>query len=240
MENSKYPYFTTNRTTVLYCASMRRDKQIAIDLRRQGKSYREIEKALKISRGTLSAWFKGQDWADEISKKNSQKQWALGHEKMKRLNMMRRVKFAFNYGLAEEEAVKEFEVYKNEPLFWAGLMIYAGEGDKKSPNVTRVSNSESHLHKIWLKFGLKYLRVEEGMVRFNVLIYPDLDQENTEKYWSNETGIPRTQFHKTQTIQGKETTKKLQNGVGISILSSRVAIKKKLLKWLKLVEMHEF
>lgn len=219
---------------------MRHDKQIAIDLRRQGKSYREIEKALKISRGTLSAWFKGQDWANEISKKNSQKQWALGHEKMKRLNMMRRVKFAFNYGLAEEEAVKEFEVYKKEPLFWAGLMIYAGEGDKKSRNITRVSNSESYLHKIWLKFGLKYLKAEGKMIRFNVLIYPDLDKNTTEEYWARETGIPRTQFHKTQTIQGKEAVKKLQNGVGISILSSRVVIKKKLLKWLKLAENYDF
>ena len=122
--------------------------------------------------------------------------------------MMRRVKFAFTYGLAEEEAVREFEVYKNDPLFWAGLMIYAGEGDKKSPNVTRISNSESHLHKIWLKFGLKYLGVNESMVRFSVLIYTDTNQDSTEKYWSNETGIPRTQFHKTQTIQGNEGTKK--------------------------------
>ena len=219
---------------------MRRDKQKAIDLRKEGGSYRDIAKELKVSKGTLSAWFKGQEWSDQISKSNIEKEHARAPEKMKRINMMRRVKFAFTYGVAEEEAVREFEVYKNEPLFWAGLMIYAGEGDKKSPNVTRVSNSESHLHKIWLKFGLKYLGVEESMVRFNVLIYPDLDQENTEEYWSNETGIPRTQFHKTQTIQGKETTKKLQKGVGISILSSRVAIKKKLLKWLKLAEMHEF
>lgn len=219
---------------------MRRDVQKAIELRKQGKSYREIQKELRISKGTLSKWFKGEAWSVEISKTNTEKVRSLAHDKMKRINMMRRVKFAFTYGLAEEEAVREFEVYKNDPLFWAGLMIYAGEGDKKSPNVTRISNSESYLHKIWIRFGTKYLKIDKNMLRFNVLIYPDIDQENTEKYWSNEIGIPRTQFHKTQTIQGKETTKKLQNGVGISILSSRVAIKKKLLKWLKLAEGYNF
>lgn len=219
---------------------MRRDKQKAIDLRRQGRSYRDIVKELKVSKGTLSAWFKGQEWSDQISKSNIEKEHSRAPEKMKRINMMRRVKFAFTYGVAEEEAVREFKVYKNEPLFWAGLMIYAGEGDKRSSSMTRVSNSESYLHKIWLEFGLKYLKAEQKMVRFNVLIYPDLDQETTEEYWSKETGIPRTQFHKTQTIQGKETTRKLQNGVGISILSSRVVIKKKLLKWLKLAENYDF
>lgn len=219
---------------------MRRDKQIAISLRKQGKSYTEIIQELGVSRGTLSSWLKGEEWAKEISLSNSKKQWALGQEKMKRMNMMRKVKLAFTYGVAEEEATKEFEVYKKEPLFWAGLMIYAGEGDKKSANILRLSTPEVYLHKIWLSFGKEYLKIESNQLRFGVLVYADQSTESGESYWSEAVGIPRSQFHKTQTLQGKEGTKKLQNGVGISILSSRVIIKKKLLKWLKLAEMHNF
>jgi hypothetical protein len=233
LENSKYPYFTTNRTTVLYYNSMRRDKQIAIDLRRQGKSYREIEKALKISRGTLSAWFKGQDWANEISKKNSQKQWALGHEKMKRLNMMRRVKFAFNYGLAEEEAVKEFEVYKNEPLFNAGLMLYVGEGEKASKPALRVANSDFDVHRVYIRFLERYLKVNHQKVRIFLHIYPDLDEKTCIDRWSKELNLNHSQFYKTQRIQGKDMKRKLQFGVGTTIISS-TALKRKLFVWIKL------
>ncbi len=212
---------------------MRRDRQIAIDLRKQGKSYREIMKELKISKGTLSKWFRGEEWAKEISEKNSQKQRALGHEKMKRLNMVRRVKFAFNYGLAEEEAVKEFEVYKNEPLFHAGLMLYVGEGEKASRPALRIANSDFEVHRVFIHFLSKYFGIDRAKVRIFLHLYPDLDEKMCIDRWSKELNLDNSQFYKTQVIQGRETKRKLQFGVGTTIISS-TALKRKLFIWIKL------
>lgn len=212
---------------------MRRDVQKAIELRKQGKSYREIQNDLHISKGTLSKWFKGKTWSDEISRTNTEKVRSLAHDKMKRINMMRRVKFAFTYGLAEEEAVREFEVYKNEPLFNAGLMLYVGEGEKSSKPALRIANTDFQVHKVFIQFLSRYFGIDRSRVRIFLHIYPDLDEKVCIEKWAEELGLNHSQFYKTQRIQGKDTKRKLQFGVGTTIISS-TAFKRKLFVWIKL------
>jgi len=134
------------------------------------------------------------------------------------------------------EASKEFLLFRNESLFIAGLMIYAGEGDKRNQNNSRITNSEFYLHKIFINFAIKYLKIKRENIKISLILYPDLDVEGCVAKWSNELDIPKSNFYKTQIIQGKEKTKKLQYGVGISIISSTVVVKKKILKWLEVCE----
>lgn len=42
---------------------MRQDKETAKNLRKLGKSYREIEEELGIPRSTLSDWFGSEEWS---------------------------------------------------------------------------------------------------------------------------------------------------------------------------------
>jgi hypothetical protein len=140
------------------------------------------------------------------------------------------------YEEVAKEAEKEFILFKKEPLFTAGLMIYAGEGDKRNQNNSRISNSEFYIHKIFINFALKYLKINKENIKISLILYPDLGVEECISKWSNELDIPRLNFYKTQIIQGKEKTKKLQYGVGISIISSTVVVKKKILKWLEICE----
>ncbi|MBP6856173.1 MAG: helix-turn-helix domain-containing protein [Candidatus Pacebacteria bacterium] len=212
---------------------MRRDKQKAIDLRKEGRSYRDIAKELKVSKGTLSAWFKGQEWSDQISKSNIEKEYSRAPEKMKRINMMRRVKFAFTYGVAEEEAVREFEVYKNEPLFNAGLMLYVGEGEKASKPALRIANTDFEVHKVFIQFLTRYFGIGRARVRIFLHLYPDLDEKICIDKWAKELNLNQSQFYKTQRIQGKDMKRKLQFGVGTTIISS-TALKRKLFVWIKL------
>ncbi len=212
---------------------MRRDKQKAIDLRKEGRSYRDIAKELKVSKGTLSAWLKGQEWSDQISKSNIEKEHARAPEKMKRINMMRRVKFAFTYGVAEEEAVREFEVYKNEPLFNAGLMLYVGEGEKASKPALRIANTDFEVHKVFIQFLTRYFGIDRARVRIFLHLYPDLDEKVCVDKWAKELSLNQSQFYKTQRIQGKDLKRKLQFGVGTTIISS-TALKRKLFVWIKL------
>lgn len=212
---------------------MRRDKQKAIDLRKEGRAYRDIAKELKVSKGTLSAWFKGQEWSDQISKSNIQREYSRAPEKMKRINMMRRVKFAFTYGVAEEEAVREFEVYKNEPLFNAGLMLYVGEGEKASKPALRIANTDFEVHKVFIQFLTRYFGIDRARVRIFLHLYPDLDEKVCIDKWAKELSLNQSQFYKTQRIQGKYLKRKLQFGVGTTIISS-TALKRKLFVWIKL------
>lgn len=219
---------------------MRKDKEVAFILRKEGKSYREIQREINISRSTLCDWFKNEEWSAHVKNKNNKINVVLSKERLSKLNDGRSRMLVEKYKQVEIDAEKEFQIFKKDPLFMAGLMIYAGEGDKKSQNMSRISNSEFYIHKIFIKFAIKYLNIKRENIKIGLILYPDLDIEECLDKWSEELDINKLNFHKTQIIKGKEKTKKLQYGVGISIISSIVIVKKKILKWLELSSKLEF
>lgn len=219
---------------------MRHDRQKAIDLRKQGKSYKEIQEELRISKGTLSLWFKGEEWAKDISLLNKNKERIRANERMKKLNMIRRTKFAFTYAVAEEEAEKEFDLHKRDTLFWAGLMLYAGSGDTHSRNIVSLRHEDMSLHKIMIQFAVTYLDLKKEGMKCKVLVSPVNDDREVASSWSSSLCISVSISHKAQSYQAKNSHKKLQNSSGISILSTRVVVKKKLLRWIALAESHHF
>ncbi len=212
---------------------MRKDKEKVFELRRKGKSYREIQKEVDISRATLCAWFKGVEWSKHIESRNINNNIALSTERIRRLNEGRQEKLSAQYEVIQNKAAEDYKVFKTQPLFMAGLMIYAGEGDKVNRGLIRISNSEFYLHKIFIQFALKYLDIPREDIRCALVIYPDHNAEECLNIWSKELLVPKTQFHKTQIIVGKEKVRKLQFGVGMTIISS-TGLKKKILKWLEL------
>ncbi len=212
---------------------MRKDKMLVFEMRKQGKSYREIQDIVKISRSTLSDWFCDEEWSQHAKKSNNARQVVLSTERLRKLHEGRRIMLDNLYKKNEIEAVIEYEIFKKQPLFMAGLMVYAGEGDKLHRNLTRISNSEFYLHKIFIKFLDKYLKIPREKVKIALILYPDHNIGLCLQKWSEELKIPIENFHKTQVIQGKETRRKLQYGVGMSIISI-TTVKKKILVWMEL------
>jgi hypothetical protein len=218
---------------------MRQDKERIFQLRREGRTYREIQRDTGVSRATLSLWFRDQEWSKHLSLEHSKKNLGASKERMDRMNMVRKLKLQYKYALVEKEAEKEYQEYKKQTLFWAGLMLYAGEGDKRTKHQIRLSNSESYIHKIFVIFACKYMGFLEKDFRYSLVIYPDNNQENTLSWWLKELNTKENQFYKTIIIKGKESVKRLQYGTCISIISS-TAQKKKLLKWLSLAQKEQF
>ncbi|MEK7106422.1 MAG: helix-turn-helix domain-containing protein [Patescibacteria group bacterium] len=218
---------------------MRKDKEFIFKLRREGKSYRDIQQATGVSRGTLCEWFKDEDWSKHLTRIHDDKAVASSKERMIHMNIVRKLKLQYQYALLEKEAEKEYEAYKEETLFWAGLMLYAGEGDKRSKHQIRLSNCEAYIHRVFVEFTSKYLGFMKERFRYNLIIYPDNDPVECVTTWSKELGVPEDLFYTPNVIQGKEGVKRLQYGTCISIISS-TAQKKKLLKWLSLAENQTF
>ncbi|MBP6858118.1 MAG: helix-turn-helix domain-containing protein [Candidatus Pacebacteria bacterium] len=218
---------------------MRKDKDFIFKLRREGKSYRDIQEATGVSRGTLCEWFKGEEWSKHITNRHNYQSIERSKERMIKMNMVRKLKLQYKYALVEKEAEKEYETYKKEPLFWAGLMLYAGEGEKRSKHLIRVSNCEFYIHKIFIKFIGFYLALDIKDFKYSLIIYPDNNPNECVSVWSKDLGAPSESFYKPHVIQGKEGKKRLQYGTCISIISN-TAQKKKLLKWLSLAENERF
>jgi hypothetical protein len=82
-------------------------------------------------------------------------------------------------------------------LFIAGLMLYWGEGAKVE-NCVSVTNSDPAIIRFFVLWFERCLNIEIPRLRATVHLYPDVDIDQAESYWSEVIGIPRSQFYKAQ------------------------------------------
>lgn len=211
---------------------MRQDKDLAFKLRKEGKSYRDLQKELGISRSTLCEWFKNVEWSKHIKNKNSKEVIRISTDRINKMNIVRNLIFENKYKEIIEEAKEEYPLYKNNPLFIAGLMLYDGEGDHLSKNAIRFANIDFGLHKVFINFSKEFLKKDLTFIKFSVLLYPDLNIDECVDKWCKELGILRQNVYKPQVILGKHKTRKLHFGVGTSIILDSF-LKHKLLFWIE-------
>ena len=214
---------------------MRLEKQEAINLRRNGKSYKEIHDTLGIPKSTLSDWFSTKDWSREIARKLNKESSLESLKRLIFLNTQRKSHLDNLYVQAREEAKEEFHFLRNDPLFISGMMIYWGEGDKRTSGQVRVSNSDPEMIKIFLSFLNKMCGTSSSRIWFNLLVYPDNDIKKVEAFWQSFLGAEKESFQKSVRLKGKEKTKRLEYGICNVGISSRY-LKEKMLIWLKLLK----
>lgn len=211
-------------------------KEKAIELRRSGKSYKIIHREIGIPLSTLSDWFKNEEWSQEIKARlSAQVSWA-NSKSMELLAKANREKWKTKHEEYRSLAVKEFQKYKNNPLFLAGVMLYWGEGEKQpKSSVVRLCNSEPEMIRIFNLFLKKTLKISPDKTYAWLLLYPDLIDSVQKNFWGKATGLSIEQFKNSVYIKGRHPTKRLSYGVCTIAVNSR-ALKERMLKWLELYQ----
>lgn len=213
---------------------MRKDKEKAIELRKEGKSYSEIYEALCIPRSTLSGWFGREEWSGTIRNRLAAARQEEHTIRIVELNKIRGQHLAKAYETAREEARKEFGLLKYDPLFISGVMLYWGEGAKDPKQGVKFTNSDSKMIEFYVQFLLKSCHIPIEKIKAYVLIYPELEEKTTRAYWSKASGLPWEQFTKSIVIAGRHATRRLSWGVCTITISSNY-FKQKMLEWIKLL-----
>lgn len=206
---------------------MRTDREKAIKLRKQGKSYNEICAELGMSKSTLSNWFRGLDFSQEIKRNLTEESARISSSRMRDLNRIRGETLKATYEIALQEAREELEIYKDNPLFISAVIAYWGEGDKVQKGQVRIINTDPNMIKLFKKFLLEICKVPEGKLYGALYIY--LDEQVCKSFWSKETGI--TRFHKTMILPSRHKTRKLKKGI-FNVGVSNTYLKKKMLLWI--------
>ncbi|NOY35358.1 MAG: hypothetical protein GXP44_00270 [bacterium] len=213
---------------------MRKDKHKAFQLRKNGKSYKEINRLLKISLGTLSEWFKKEEWSRIIKEQKIAETKRVNSKRLRKINLTRKRKLEVLYKEMRMEAQREFVLFKKSFLFATAIALYWGEGDNsRSTGIVRISNTDFAVIKIFSDFLVKFCDVDKKKIRIWLLLYPNLDEQECKQKWIKKTKIPAENFYKTQVIKGKHKTKRLPYGVGNIIISNK-CLKEKILEWIKL------
>lgn len=176
-----------------------KEKEEAINLRKQGKSIREIVKKLKVSKGSISRWVRDIELTEEQLKKldTNKINNRFGNRKYYYISKKNINNYKEKRKEYQENGRNLFKIYKEEPNFVAGIMLYWAEGGK-GRNSINFSNSDADMISIFLKFLRKYFNINENKLTFNLQYYTNngISEENVNEFWKNKLNLKDFQKRK--------------------------------------------
>lgn len=172
------------------------EKLKAIELRKQGNSYHEILRQIHVSKSTLSLWLR------DVELTAAQKQDLyitrpqLARYKTSKRRQQERIDLT---NLIIIESKEEAKKLAHDSFFVAGVMLYWAEGSKsETTERTQFCNSDPKMIRIMMQWFRKYCNIEEKKFTVTIHAHSLHCRKEIEIYWSDITGIPLTQFYKTQ------------------------------------------
>jgi len=167
-------------------------KQKAIILRKKGLSYSEIQKQLPVAKSTLSVWLKDILLAEKHRKRLYSKQIALltfGSQSQK-ARREREVAKIISEAKQEIKFPLSFETYR-----FLGAALYWAEGSKGKR--CAITNSDPYLILFMVKWIEKMFNIAPKHLKARLNIYPQQNENNIKKFWSDITKIPLENFGKS-------------------------------------------
>lgn len=170
-------------------------KPIALAMRRDGSSLRDVHRSLNIPNSTLSAWFKYVKLT-EVQKlslrKNSldnlkiaRERAVIWHNNQKELRLAEAKRHALNI-------FSHIDTNNIVILELALAMLYLGEGVKTEQ--TAIGNSNPLILKFFICGIVKIYQFERNKIKLELHLRADQNPEVEKKYWAEELNFPYSSF----------------------------------------------
>lgn len=189
-----------------------KDKLLAQRLRGKGYSYNQILRYITVSKDTLSRWCRD----IKLTKRQKQKlieRKSLGQKKgsiiaaenkrKKRLELIEKI---------FDKSKKDIKTVSKRDQFIAGIALYAAEGDK-TDGQGGFSNADPKIIKFMIAWFRKFCEIPKERFRGAIWLHEDRDEQKAKKFWSDLTGIPTSQFHKTYIAKDKKDSRKIRKNI---------------------------
>lgn len=183
-----------------------KEKETALSLRKKGESIHKIAEKIGVSKGTVSLWCRNIVLKKEQIKRLVENQQAGSYKGRINAAEIKRQARIHEEGVLRIRGIKEIGKVNKRDLFIAGVAMYLSEGYTSS-NETRVGfvNSDSKVILLMLRWFKEICQISKEKIILSVRI--NKNQKNridiVEKYWSQLTEIPLSQFNKTVLINTK-------------------------------------
>jgi hypothetical protein len=164
----------------------------ALQLRKKGLSYNEINKSIQVSKSTLSYWLKSVPLKAEYRKRLYTKRIDILCRGPKSIKEKR----AKEVSIIVQRAKKEIKLpISLESLRLMGACLYWAEGSKKK--MCEITNSDPYLILFFIKWVEKIFKISPENLKARLNIYSQQNEIKIIKFWSDLTGIPTKRFGKT-------------------------------------------
>lgn len=148
-----------------------KEKEKAILLRKQGKTYSEILHEVTVSKSTLSLWLRNVGLAKRQKQKLTAKKRAAQARGAKRRNLMRRIDTLTIY----KNATKEIGNVTRRELLLIGTALYWAEGSKEKKGRlgqgVDFGNTDPAMINIFLCYLREVLGVDSDQIKFSLYIH---------------------------------------------------------------------
>ncbi len=205
-----------------------KDREKAIELRLQGKSYSEIKRKLGLNKSTLSGWLTSyplsQEQAEKI--KNDRPRWIENFR-----NTMAKKRSKLNE-LAYDEEKKFWLPLTPREVLLAGTFLYWGEGTKAGSSHVVISNTNPKVIQFslyWLKHSLN---IDQSKIYVRLHLYSDMNIQQETDYWAKLLNLPKENFKAPYIKKSQRnglTYKSFGHGT-CNLLYLNVRIKRKIMK----------
>lgn len=186
----------------------------AIELRKQGLSYREILEQIPVAKSSLSLWLKSVKLATSQKQRLTEKKLASarrGAQKRKdmRIALTKQIK---------DKARLEIGALSERELWLIGIALYWAEGSKEKsyrPGSGMIfSNSDHYMIKMFMAWLLEIIKIPREKIYFDIMIHESRKDKvkETVSHWSKYTGFPEENFKHVYFKKNKINTKRRNVG----------------------------
>lgn len=160
--------------------------------------YSSIRKLVPVSKGTLARWLQDLPLTEERILQLRRESWSKGEAQRERIRETKRKKREAREREVYLQVRKKFRKISEQSLFFAGLMLYHAEGDKKDHYHIGIANTDPQIITFFVWWLQKFMKVPSSKMRVQLHLYENMDLEAQRVFWSRQTGLSREQFYKDQ------------------------------------------
>jgi hypothetical protein len=211
------------------------DKKRAIELRKKGLSYKEIQQQVNVSKSLLSGWFKYLDISEHelaFLKSRIKERQDKGRISSSISNRNRRISREV---IVFEDAKRLFQEYRYDRLFLIGVSLYWAEGSKRTGEFQFI-NSDPQMVSFMYAWINKFMNIDKNLIKRRLFIHRIPGYENINLFWAQVLNIKPDSFEKTIYKPTQHSIKKNPNYKGCLRLSISGIYHLRLIKaWQKLL-----
>lgn len=176
---------------------MRFDKEKAFTLRRQGKTYNEIIKRLKIPKSTLSDWFSNNKDLAIVKNQNIDRSRKIWSKNITEYNQKKSKRIGEEWQKVRAKFASEINKLSGYELKLIGVALYWAEGFKKTKYTVTFCNSDPDMIRLIMRFFREICKIEEKKFKAQVQIHPNISESEAKEYWSAVSRISLNDFRKS-------------------------------------------
>jgi len=187
-----------------------KEKDLAIKLRKSGKSYSQIREVIKVSKSTLSLWLKDLPLSDKKLRELRDLNPIRIEKYQKTMKAKREANFLKVFDIVE----KDIGLLDKRDYFIAGLFLYWGEGLKATRYTTSISNTDPKVLKFFITWLNKIFNIKKEDLSVRLHLYKDMSVKEERKFWCKELGLTSKNFQKDYIKDTKLDSQTYKNGFG--------------------------